>query len=509
LNEKSDQFTLDNPSNLRLSSRLSFLFKDSLFYGGASVFNKFFSLFTFPVLTRHFTVAEYGTIDLFGMVTSFVVIFLMFGQDSALARFFYDSEDKRYRQQVVSKSLLSQLCMISVVLPFGIWFAGPIGSFLSDSPDSKTLVVLVLITAPFDLVFGNASGICKWTFKRWKYVTLTLGVPMLRVLFLLAAIFLFDIQMVSVFLINLLFGIIGCVLGIVFIKHWIVWPSRKDLLKPMLVYAAPMGVVCTISVFVPLLQRILVEDELGSDQLGEYSAGAKIAMLAAIPIVAFHTAWGPFSLSLHAASDSNKTYQIVIRLFILMVLACVLLLDCLSVPLLAILAGSEYSEGSAVVFPLALGLAVTAIGLITSLGLTIEKRESPRLYSYLLYIAVSVLAMWLLGKWFGMIGIAYGALLGEVALAAFLCFFSSRISRVDWQIGSIIPYLVLFLVLSLSVRWAGFQLEGFGGYFLRLSSIIFFILLGWFMMFDRQTRTDARTAVSAFLRTKFGWLNGE
>lgn len=71
-------------AGLGLRQRVVFLAKDSALYGSASALSKCFALFTFPILTRHFTTAEYGIIDLFGMVTSALVIVVMFGQDSAI-----------------------------------------------------------------------------------------------------------------------------------------------------------------------------------------------------------------------------------------------------------------------------------------------------------------------------------------------------------------------------------------------------------------------------------------
>ena len=65
-----------SPNNLSLKGRLGFLAKDSVLYGGAAALNKVFSLSTFPLLARHFSVAEYGLVDMFMVFASFITIFL-------------------------------------------------------------------------------------------------------------------------------------------------------------------------------------------------------------------------------------------------------------------------------------------------------------------------------------------------------------------------------------------------------------------------------------------------
>lgn len=91
-----------SPRGLSQRGRLSFLLKDSALYGGAAAISKSFSIITFPLLARHFSIADYGIIDFFGVLASFIGILVIFGQDSAVARFFFEYEDKDKRQQLIS-----------------------------------------------------------------------------------------------------------------------------------------------------------------------------------------------------------------------------------------------------------------------------------------------------------------------------------------------------------------------------------------------------------------------
>ena len=55
------------PEKLGLGGRLSFLAKDSMIYGGARALMQALSFITFPIMVRHFDVAQYGIIDFYGI----------------------------------------------------------------------------------------------------------------------------------------------------------------------------------------------------------------------------------------------------------------------------------------------------------------------------------------------------------------------------------------------------------------------------------------------------------
>src|SRR2546422_3347440 len=106
--------------NLPLRGRLRFLFSDCMLYGGAAAISRFTSLLTFPLLTRWYSVEEYGLLDAVIVLTNLLTLLLVFGQDSALARYFYEYEDTPVRRQVASQSLAIQLFFLAVMLP-GLW----------------------------------------------------------------------------------------------------------------------------------------------------------------------------------------------------------------------------------------------------------------------------------------------------------------------------------------------------------------------------------------------------
>ena len=88
-------------------SRLNQLGKDSAVYGLGGVLAKSVSFFTLPIYTRIFTPADYGTIDMLAVLSSFLGAILVMGMDSAQSMYFFKhkEEGKAAQARIVSAIL--------------------------------------------------------------------------------------------------------------------------------------------------------------------------------------------------------------------------------------------------------------------------------------------------------------------------------------------------------------------------------------------------------------------
>ena len=99
-------------------SRLKQLGKDSLIYGIGGIFAKGVSFFLLPVYTRIFTPADYGTIEMLAVVSSFLASILAMGMDSAQSMYFFKHkvEGKAAQARIVSSILQWRLVWGSVIV---------------------------------------------------------------------------------------------------------------------------------------------------------------------------------------------------------------------------------------------------------------------------------------------------------------------------------------------------------------------------------------------------------
>lgn len=449
-----------NPAKLAQHERLSFLFKDSVVYGGAMAISRVFSLITFPLVARHLSVAEYGTLDLFLVLATFLVTTMIFGQDSAVGRFFYDYEDTENRREVISQSLLIQLAVCLAATAILFLFSNRVAALVSTADGSRHYFNIVLAQVPFTLAVNFAQNLLKWTFSRRSFLIMSIGYSAVLATCLAVAVFIFRVDTKTVLLVNLIANVLFGVLGLFMVRAWLVLPKRLDIAGDLLRFAFPIGVICILGAAVPMLERQLVEKLLGVEGLGLYAAGSKLAMLLTLVIGSFQTAWGPFSTAIHREADAAQTYNLVLGFFSLLVCILTLMLDSIAATLLTILASHRYVDATVVVFPLAMATAVQSISWVTEIGVSLSKRTSYSVYPHLIYMAVIVSAMLLLTQSLGLMGAALAMMLAQIVRSITASWLAQRVYPLPWIYSWVVCVVACTLATGLLAhgvlaRWIG------------------------------------------------------
>jgi O-antigen/teichoic acid export membrane protein len=477
--------SIQTAAGLSQRSRLSFLLKDSALYGGAAAISKAFALITFPLLARHFTVAMYGVLDYFMVLAGLFATFFIFGQDSAVARYFYEYEATDDRRQLISQSLVFQLAGLAFLLPL-LWLsADSLTPLLTEAPDGVLLFKIVLLQLPFLLLINFSQNLLKWTFARARFLTMSLGFTVVHATLLVIAVMILDVGIHGVLLVSLITSAVFGALGLFFVRQWLTRPKDFRRLREMLPFAIPYGVICVVGAFSPTLERTLTYGLLGAEELGLYAAATKIAMLVGVLASAFQTAWGPFSLSLYKQADADHTYNWVLKLFALGMCVSALVLTLLAQPLIHLLATDRYSNAVIVVFPLAMGLSIQATSWITEIGIGISKRSYLNLYSYSVAIAVTLAGIWLLAPEFGLLGVGMGVLLGHLAKAVISSWLGQRAYRLHWHYAPVIILMSATLVLGLVATWVGQQFGTAANNLALVVNLFVVLLMGWGLLLDR------------------------
>lgn len=474
---------------LGVVDRLRRLAKDSVVYGSAAALNKAFALITFPLLARHFSLVDYGVVDLFSFIIALLAILLMFGQDSAVARFLYEQEDDLSRSQVVSQALALQCLLLMIAIPVMWWSSDRISQNLSSYPRAGTLLRTALLQLPF-LVFASfAQGLLRWTFERTRYLVISVGAVALNTTLLVIGVFWFDLDVVGVFQVALAVQAVFAALGLMFIKKWLVWPNGIHMLRRMLPYAIPYGIICSIGAVVPMLERLFVSTLIGGEELGLYAAGAKVAMLLSLLIFAFQSGWGPFSLAIHKDPLASRTYNIVLKVFSMGICVAVLGLSALAQPIITVLATDRFEGAGVVVFPLAMGAAIMATSWITEIGISISKRSHLHLFSYGAFLLSAGLAIVLLTRNFGMIGVAFGVMIGQAVLGVTATWLAWRAYPMHWEFKGAAQALLFTLLFGLVATWVRTRYGALPSSLTFAAGAILLPILGWCVILNSHERS--------------------
>ncbi len=422
--------------------------------------SRVFSLVTFPLVAHHLSVAEFGTLDLFLMLATFLVTTMIFGQDSAVGRFFYEYQDLENQRKVISQSLLIQLAVCLAVTVILFLLSSRVAALISAVDSSRYYFNIVLAQVPFTVAMNFAQNLLKWTFSRRTFFVMSIGYSAVQATCLTIAVLFFRIDIETVLALNLTVNVLFGLLGLFMVRSWLVLPRRLDIAGDLLRFAFPIGIICILGASIPMLERQMVEKILGAESLGLYAAGSKLAMLLTLVIGSFQIAWGPFSTAIHREADASQTYNMVLGFFSLLVCILALILDSIATPLLTLLASHRYVDAAVVVFPLAMATAVQSISWVTEIGISLSKRTSCIVYPQLIYIVVVASAMLILVPWLGLVGAGLAMLVAQLIRSIATSWLAQRVYPLPWIYGWVVAVVSCTLTSGMLahgvlIHWIG------------------------------------------------------
>jgi len=478
--------------SLNKFDRLKFLTKDSFLYGFALAVHKIFAIITIPILTRYFSIEEYGMIDLYTVVSGLLVTMFVFGQDSAVARFFYDNEDDDLRKQMISESFVFQLAVLLLFLPI-IWiYSEDISNAIYKSTHSNQIFQLIILQIPFMLLVNFSQNLLKWTFNRTGFLIISLGLVVVNMTLLILGILLFDINVEGVFFISLMTYTVFGLLGLFFIRHWFVFPKKMDSINKVVVFAIPFGIASTLEVLIPAITRWSVGDILGPESLGIFAVGARLASVMSLYISAFQTAWGPFSLSIYKQYNAIDTYNLALKLFSWMIGLIVLLLSFASDELVGLISTDSYKYSSVIFFPLAAGISIQAIGSITTIGISISKKSYLIVYGYLLFILFILISFYIFTPIFGIYSVAIILMFGYIIKSFISSWLAQSVHRMDWEYTNIVLLVISILMLGFFGEWTKDLVSVYVNYIVNFLIIFSYFVIGWGVLCNESEKKEIK-----------------
>ena len=369
-----------NGSCYKVFSQIKRLGADSLLYAFMNVGTKIIAFIMFPIYTSFLpNPAEFGVLDYIDRITSMLTFLVIFGTDSSLAYYYFDTKDKEkkldYVRSVMSFRLLGVL-IIGIVVAIG-------GPFLSKTLlDDDSLYFLLYISMgvlALDTVVALVLTVLRYEFFTKKVVFYTV----LKML-LIAVLSYWFLASFSASVDAILYGrlVAGAIVLLFLLKptiKYLRFSFDKTILKEILAYAAPL-VPASIAFWVIVNANSFFLKEFTSfREVGIYGTAIKFATLITLLTSGVQMAWRPFSMSLKEKKDSSILFSKIYYLILLGGMVGILSIATL-MPWIITLLGESYFEAYQYVAILASVTFLNFYYMIISVGIFFSKKT--KLISY-------------------------------------------------------------------------------------------------------------------------------
>lgn len=431
------------------SGRLKFIAKDTVVYGGAVAVSRMLYVFIIPLLARVLTKDEYGVVDGLTVLSLVFGLIIIFGQDSAVARFFYEADDEETKRNVVTNAFFIQL-FFSVFITAGLFFyAEEISTQYLGRPGYSEIFKVMALTVPFASAVQFFQNLLKWVFLRKQFIMMAIGFTISFLLLTLLFVLHYDYGIEGVFYAKFISSVAFSLLGFWYCRKYFTVPKKFKYSTQLMSYGWPFMLIGVFGALVPSVDRYFITDQLGLEVMAVYAIGFRVSSLLKLPVAGFQMAWGPFAFAIYKEDNADETYNNVLRYYTILLVLLGLATCLLAEPIILIFASAKYAESSIVIVPLIFSVIVDSLSWITSIGIGISKKTYHSASGYFIGLLATVGGILLLIEPYGIVGVAFAVLIGRTVLTITLTLLSHKVYPIKFDL--VVPTLIVSLGFGLSI----------------------------------------------------------
>lgn len=475
-------------------------------YGLSSIFGRFLNYLLVPLYTYYFTATQYGVVSEFYAYSGFLSVFLLLGFETGYFRF--RSDNSNAYATALSFVVLLNLSIFALITT--------LNSTISDAlnyANHREYVLYFALILTFDAIAALPFAKLRAENRALRFASIKIFEILLTVALSLFFIVLCPkLQTQNVKWISYIYSPdVG--VGYIFLANLLASGAKFLFLSPQLFgfhvgfdwqlfkkmarYSLPIVIIAFAGIINEMLDRALLKYLLPFDnatnlaQLGIYSACYKLSILMTLFIQAFRYAAEPFFFSYAKNSNAKIIYARVLHYFSIFCVFIFLLVT-LYLDFFKYFIGEEFRAGLHVV-PILL-LANLFLGLYVNLSIW-YKLSDRTLMGAVVSLFGAGLTVALNFYWipqFGYTGSAYATLVCYFAMATLSYFLGQKFYRVDYDVKSVLGYLIL----GVSLYVANVQLQPILQWqtgFLATELMSLYLLLTLF--FERRRLQNKQTTV--------------
>lgn len=395
--------------------RLKLFLENFFAYGFINILNKVIPLLLLPVITRLLSdPSDFGVYDMYNTIIGFGSPLVMLGMYDAMFREYFEKDDQQYRYNVTTTA--NRIVLVTSFIGGAILIL--FNSTLSNIFFGTSIYGIVVVLAGIELFIAtNTSTIAapsRIENKRRVYVFS--GLLRSIAYYVLAIAFIYF----GYSFYGMIYGnIISSVLLLAFFfllnrKYFTKGKFDKNIARELFNIGLPLVPTFMIYWIYNSMDKLMITNMLGTNELGIYSIGSKFASISSLVYAAFSGGWQFFSFSTMKDEDQINLNSKVFEYLGVISFASLIILYPFIPLAFNILFPESYASGISVVPYLYLSPLLLMLFQVVANQFIIIKKSYWSTISLSVGAVANVLLNWLLIPQIGIEGAALATLIGYV-----------------------------------------------------------------------------------------------
>lgn len=460
--------------NIR-SLMIKAFFKNSFIYTIGTVLTKGIAIILVPIYTRYLTPSEYGIIDLFMILSSIISLTIALEIHQAVVRFYQDSENEEDKIQYVSSAFLFSIFVYSVYFVISFLFSDFFTILILDDVKYQNIFLLASGAIATGGLFYFTSGQLKWQILPKQSIV----VSILHVIIVASvAVYLLvveDMKLQSIFIGQICGNIMGIFISIYFAKKSYRFIFVYQKFKEMISFSYPL-VFSGISVFIALyIDRIIIKELLGLDELGIYGLAYRFAAVASLVMIGFRSSLSPLIYKHYKEEQTPKHIAKLFNGFVVFALFVVAGSILFSKEVVIVMSTKEFYSAWILIPPLVMAVFFGNMYIFAP-GIGLAKKTKTIALISTISAIVNTILNYILIPIFGLQGAAIATLLSSMAIFSLYVYTSNKYYNITygWYKKILIFLTVLIIAYFTNILFGSISLES-----MITKSLILFCIMGF------------------------------
>lgn len=433
-----------------LGSEIKLLSKHSSIYGLSNILNRIVSFILLPLYLHYLTPSDYAIKELLVYTIAFVEIVLDMGINAALGRFYFDSEDQKDRNLVVTTALYGFGFGSSVLILLTLLGSRALTVLIFKDADYTHLMILALAGLGVDMYIKVA-----YNYMRVRHRSLTLTIVSVVRLSMQLGLNILFIVGYGMGVEGILWStLISNVVLVAYLMPYVLretglrysWPKLKEMIH----FGLPLIPSSFMSYIVNVSDRFFVNSMHGLQMTGLYTLGYRFGVLINEFVSApFAQIWTPRRFEMYEKDEAERIFAQIFTYFCLAMFFVGLGISVTIKDVIQFISEKEYWEAWVVVPPLTFTYIISSFTMHFNVGIMMKKKTS-----YVMYINISTAILNLALNYFmikpwGMWGAVWATLISFAVKDIITYYASSRLVKlvVEW------PRLFKMTVVAVLLYW--------------------------------------------------------
>jgi len=444
-------------------STLKRFFRDTIIYGIAAVLPRAINIILVKLHTNTLVAEKYAESTIYFVYAAYFNAFLTYGMETAFFRFFTKEKDKG---KIISTSFISLFVTSMIFLFVMLIYSESVAQYLGFS-SALPVQILILVTTfdtlvviPYAYLRVNNKPL-KFTFYKMMNVIIFAGFNLYFLLYVPFAIenggFIPEIVernfnqhplVLYIFIANLIASLATFLLLFPIVFKFKISFDKK-ILYQMLVYGLPIMVSSLAYVTNENLDKLLLSNYLGKEQMGIYAACYKLGVFMSLYIMAFKMGAEPFFFNQAKESNAKETYARILTWFIIFGSVFMIIIVGFIDQFANLLLGKEEYFKALSIVPIIL-LANLFLGIYYNFSVWFKLTDKTRygmyfsIFGALITVALNIIFI----PKIGFIASAWATLATYIFMAGLSYFYGRKYYRIPYPMKNISIILILAVGLS-------------------------------------------------------------